>query len=120
MSQRDKVLELLRAAGSRGVHTFELRAEFIGNPSQRIAELEALGHKITHTRERLRGSATGTRYRLLRDTGVEGNQANGGGDSAGRAPRATTVQDTTPATGRLFDPAITSRPAGAYDDLEAA
>jgi hypothetical protein len=65
MTQRDTVLGILQAAGSRGVHTFELRGQYIGNPSQRIAELEALGHRITHTRERLHGQATGTRYRLV-------------------------------------------------------
>lgn len=72
MSQRARVLDLLRAAGDGGIHTFELRAQFIGNPSQRVAELEALGHKISHTRERLNGKAVGTRYRLVEEAGGSG------------------------------------------------
>ena len=68
MTQRDTVLRMLRDAGSRGVHTFELRGAFIGNPSQRIAELEDAGYAISHTRERLHGKAIGTRYRLATTT----------------------------------------------------
>lgn len=59
------VLHLLEHAGPRGVHTFELRSRFIGNPSQRVAELEAAGHTIAHRRERLRGDAVGSRYTLV-------------------------------------------------------
>lgn len=56
---------MLREAGPAGCHTFELRAAYVANPSQRIAELEDAGHTITHTREKLHGSAVGTRYRLV-------------------------------------------------------
>ena len=71
MTQRDVVLKALRDAGTRGVHTFELRAAYIGNPSQRIAELEAAGYVISHTRERLHGRAMGTRYRLVESVSGE-------------------------------------------------
>lgn len=68
MTQAQQVLAVLRERGSRGVHTFELRRMYIGNPSQRIAELEARGHRITHgPKERLNGEALGVRYRLEHD-----------------------------------------------------
>ena len=67
MSQADIVLRELRHAGARGMHTFELRGMYIANPSQRILELESRGHAISHTREKLHGTARGCRYRLVRD-----------------------------------------------------
>lgn len=68
MKQKDKVLALLREAGPYGIHTFELRSKYIGNPSERIRELEADGHEIDHgPKERLHGQAVGVRYRLIRD-----------------------------------------------------
>lgn len=64
-AQDEYVLRCLRMRGEAGVHTFELRQRFIGNPSQRIAELENAGIKVVHgQRERLRGRAHGTRYWL--------------------------------------------------------
>jgi len=83
MSQRHDVLRMLRAAGPVGVHTFDLRKNFIGNPSQRIAELEAEGHVIRHTRERLRGSAVGTRYVLVEDVASRATQPPVGGPETG-------------------------------------
>lgn len=67
MSQTDNVLALLRDRGTIGAHTFELRARYVGNPSQRIADLEARGHRFTRSREKLHGNATGTRYVLVVD-----------------------------------------------------
>lgn len=61
-TQREKVEHLLRANGSRGVHTHELRQAYIANPSERICELEKAGWDISHTRERLNGTAFGCRY----------------------------------------------------------
>jgi hypothetical protein len=59
------MLLALRNAGADGVHTFTARRDlYIGNPSQRIAELTARGYTITATRERLHGHAVGSRYRL--------------------------------------------------------
>jgi Helix-turn-helix domain len=70
-SQTDRVLTALRNAGELGVHTFSLRREppYIGNPSERVADLERRGHVITATRERLNGEAWGCRYRLTFDAG---------------------------------------------------
>jgi hypothetical protein len=68
MRQKDTTLQMLRAAGERGVHTFEMRRAFIGNPSQRIAELIEDGHGITTgPKERLNGEAMGVRYFLVHD-----------------------------------------------------
>jgi len=66
MTQADRVVALLRAAGPVGVHSFELRREphLIANPSERIRELEARGYTISAVSERLHGRAYGVRYRL--------------------------------------------------------
>jgi hypothetical protein len=82
-----------------------LRGQFIGNPSQRIAELEALGHPISHTRERLHGQATGTRYRLV--SGAASAVSLGG--THGHAPAGVAPEST------LFDPAEGSRTLSPYD-----
>lgn len=67
-TQAEQVLAMLRKAGAHGVHTFELRREFIGNPSQRIAELRDRGHGIrVSERERLHGRSLGVRYFLEYD-----------------------------------------------------
>lgn len=91
MTQRQRVLEALIAAGSRGVHTFELRQAFIGNPSQRIADLEAEGYVITHTRERLHGTAIGTRYRLVAGARTASGAGSVGGPEQGEANPAPTL-----------------------------
>ena len=85
MSQRQDVLRMLRAAGPVGVHTFELRAAYVGNPSQRVSELEDEGHVIRHTRERLRGSAVGTRYVLVTDAVSRAAQSTAGSPEQGSA-----------------------------------
>ena len=64
-TQKERVEHLLRVRGSQGVHTHELRAGFIANPSQRIAELEGKGWQIKHVDEKLNGPSMGTRYVLL-------------------------------------------------------
>lgn len=58
-------LRMLRAAGDHGVHTFEMRRAFIGNPSQRRQELIDRGcHLRVSEREKLHGRALGVRYFL--------------------------------------------------------
>ena len=71
-TQRDRVLAALKAAGSVGLHTHDMRGEplWIGNPSQRINELADAGHEIEHKRER-RNDSPGTRY-TLKTAGGEG------------------------------------------------
>ena len=71
LAQWQVVLRELRSAGARGVHTFELRRMFIGNPSQRIAELEARGYVVSRARERLNGDAIGCRYTLVSEPGAQ-------------------------------------------------
>lgn len=64
--QQTYVVRRLRERGDRGIHSFELRQEYIGNPSQRINELRAYGYVIPEpqVREKLNGKARGVRYRL--------------------------------------------------------
>lgn len=63
--QADYVLRCLCLRREAGVHTFELRRQFVGNPSQRIADLENAGHEVVHgEREQLNGQAYGVRYWL--------------------------------------------------------
>lgn len=73
MKQSHVVLGLLRERGSRGVHTFELRGQyFIGNPSERIRELEAEGFVIDASRERpAPDRAMGARYVLVSEPVLE-------------------------------------------------
>jgi hypothetical protein len=71
MNQRAYVLQRLRESGSAGIHTFQLRGEYIGNPSERVRELVADGYGISATRERpAPGRALGVRYVLTSDVGV--------------------------------------------------
>jgi hypothetical protein len=95
-TQRDRVLAFLRDAGGRGIHTHELRQAMIGNPSQRIAELEAAGHTIEHKRER-RNDSPGTRYTLIQ-------AADGGAPSPSREDRA--VRDQTPPRREVATPSV--------------
>lgn len=104
MSQRDRVLKMLRTAGARGVHTVDLRKAYVANPSQRIAELEAEGHTITHARERSPyGDSNGCRYTLSEAAGSFSE------------PMGVAEADThLVASERLFDPP--HKPLGAYED----
>jgi hypothetical protein len=63
-SQCERFLAWLQARGPVGVHTFEMRRAFMGNPSQRRSELLALGFALGNRRERLNGRANGSRYWL--------------------------------------------------------
>lgn len=65
VTQTDRFLEMLLAARERGVHTFEMRDDKIGNPSQRMADLRKRGFTIVvGPKERLRGPNMGVRYWL--------------------------------------------------------
>ncbi len=64
-NQADILHGLLVARREQGVHTFEIRREFIGNPSQRRQELEDRGVQIVvGPKEKLNGRADGVRYWL--------------------------------------------------------
>jgi hypothetical protein len=70
--QARTVLGLLQNVGTRGIHSHELRIEHhIGNPSQRIAELEAAGYQLRHERQPspYGSDAIGTRYFLESEPG---------------------------------------------------
>jgi hypothetical protein len=105
-TQRDRVLAFLRDAGGRGIHTHELRQAMIGNPSQRIAELEGLGHEIEHKRER-RNDSPGTRY-FLKSAGGRGTR---------HFHDADPVRDqTTPSGEGAQPPAVHDEPVSLFGD----
>lgn len=57
--QARKVLRHLEAAGAQGVHSRQLRADFIADPPSRICELRRLGYDILRKKE-----GNGARYIL--------------------------------------------------------
>ena len=62
LPQWARLLKALKELDS--LHTFDIREELrIGNPSERITDLENRGWAITHAREK-RGDSWGTRYTL--------------------------------------------------------
>jgi hypothetical protein len=99
---------MLRHAGGRGVHTFEMRAAFIGNPSERIARLERRGHRIrVSERERLNGGAYGVRYFLETDAQPhempDSARAAGMPRESAAAPPERPLLAAGAGTGSLFD-----------------
>lgn len=81
MSDRQRMLDLLRERGFCGVTTFELRRMGIsGNPSQRRAELEELGYRIDVKPHR-EGRRNGRLYVLRREP-VEVAAVEASGDRA--------------------------------------
>lgn len=65
MSDTERMYKLLKERGPRGAHTHELRSMgYSGNPSQRVADIEAK-YGVTVQREReTRNGRQGSRYRL--------------------------------------------------------
>ena len=62
ITDKDKLLALLRNRGAEGVHTAELRRMGVsGNPSQRRLDLLADGYEIASERESYRGADGKTR-----------------------------------------------------------
>jgi hypothetical protein len=71
-SQTERFRAWLVERGPGGVHTFEMRRAFMGNPSQRRKDLEAQGvHLIVGPRERLHGDAVGVRIWLAEHAPAE-------------------------------------------------
>lgn len=59
------LLRCLRHRGPVGVHTFELRGAYIGNPSERRTEVINEGHRVhVGPKEKLNGESWGVRYFL--------------------------------------------------------
>lgn len=65
MTQRQRVLHLLREAGDRGVHSFEMIQLGIPRVAARVHELQQDGHTIRSERSRFQGTAEGSRYTLV-------------------------------------------------------
>jgi hypothetical protein len=81
VTDAQRMLVLLRRAGSLGLHTHDLRAAGVsGNPSQRAADLEAKGHRIRRVREN-RGKRPGSRF-FLEPAGI-------GSSTPGTSPGTT-------------------------------
>lgn len=76
-TQKEIVEHLLRARGDQGIHTFELRQMYIGNPSERVRQLRELGWLIDSIDERFHGEAFGTRYRLIAEPEVPDGRGEG-------------------------------------------
>lgn len=105
---------MLRDAGPLGVHTFEMRKAFIGNPSQRINELEDEGFVIDKRREKLHGTATGSRYTLLSGAGVDRREIPDHMDVVAPPARDGRPQPQHEPI-QLFTPER-ARPRGPYDE----
>lgn len=74
MSDRDRMLALLKERGATGVTTFELRRSGVsGNPSQRKAELEERGHRIA-VEPYTEGRRRGRRYILISEHQTGGSK----------------------------------------------
>ena len=57
MTQRERVLRILKEAGEDGVHSFEFYEAGMPRAAARIGELRDAGYTITSTHERYRGDA---------------------------------------------------------------
>jgi hypothetical protein len=65
MSQKDKILKLLRERGSHGVHSFEFYELRMPRGADAIYRLRKLGYSIEGKDCPFRGEAGGTRYTLV-------------------------------------------------------
>lgn len=107
MSDRDRLLELLRERGAAGVTTFEIRRSGVsGNPSQRKAELEELGYKID-AQPYAEGRRRGRRYVLISEPA-----------GVGAGVHAAVASADPSEDGALFD-SDEYRPRRRHDELAA-
>jgi hypothetical protein len=125
VTDRDRLLALLRARGDRGVTTFEIRRRGIsGNPSQRKADLEELGYLIT-VKPYSEGKRHGCRYTLVSDPVGVGADGQSDGVSPAMPSEASPTVSPDPSesvktgTGSLFD-LDEYRPRPSHDSLDAA
>lgn len=82
--QARKVLRHLQAAGAEGVHSRQLRADYIADPPSRVCELRRLGHNILRKKE-----GNGTRYTLIPAEVGRSQSAVDPGGSESRPPGST-------------------------------
>ena len=114
--QKEIVAHLLRQAGNRGVHTFELRQAYISNPSERIADLERAGWTIKHSPpEKLHGTAMGCRYVKVSEPDVESSPGGSldGVPPASSVPTSRVALSAEPAA--LFEVEV-PRPRAHYEE----
>jgi hypothetical protein len=97
-SQWQIVLGMLQTAGENGVHSVDIRREYIANPSQRIIELENRGHAIRAVPEKSPyGPSFGKRYFLAGVSGVASTPVK---DTDGADSKTAEAAPETPV---LFD-----------------
>lgn len=76
--QQARLLDALRRAGARGIHTLEIRTQLrIGNPGERRKDLIRLGFGVSSTTER-RGRTHGARYILISEPQTGGSNPSDG------------------------------------------
>lgn len=120
ISDKDKLLAILRDRGEKGVHTSELRRMGAsGNPSQRRLDLLADGYEIRSERESYRGrdgkTRPGARFILESGPGL----GTGNDRPASSATESVSASVEPEADSSLFavpDPAPQS---GSYRDPDA-
>ena len=111
MSQVKMVLNMLRHAGSHGVHTADLRRAYCGDPARRVCDLREQGYVIEAKRERSPyGVSQGVRYFLRSEPPARPVVS---GDAAFSPPPGAASPETTDT---LFD--VPKAPP--YDPYEAA
>lgn len=136
MTQKARVLAILKAAGTEGVRSDHFFRSHMPRAAARIQELRDEGHNITSTRE-----GKYTRYRLVEvgagnciegrsswrndepasadlsesKLAAEAPTAAGGNDRGASSPSPLSSQEAAP-LGQLFTPA----PLSAFTDQEAA
>jgi len=94
LTQRDRVLYLLREAGSAGVRSDVFLAHGMPRAAARIGELEAMGYEITHTRE-----GKYTRYTLTGLSAESGGRESSSGLCGAESGESTGVDAAAGAQG---------------------
>lgn len=94
LTQRDRVLYLLREAGSAGVRSDVFLAHGMPRAAARIGELEAMGYEITHTRE-----GKYTRYTLTGLSAESGGRESSSGLCGAESGEPTGVDAAAGAQG---------------------
>ena len=128
MTDRDRVLQALREAGSTGLHSTAMRRQGLtGNPSQRIAELRDRGYRIEATSKPWKDGEgkrrPGTTYTLI----SESDPGLGTGEAAPSDPPTAPVDDTADGEPASVEPeaeppslfAVPEPESGSYRDPDS-
>jgi hypothetical protein len=90
----DRLLAALKAAGPRGLHSHDIRRQGLsGNPSQRVTELQARGFAVSSTREN-RGKRPGARYIYNGTAGVDAGKCSVSGPGHSGSSLTGVLADT--------------------------